>query len=223
MDEIYLDLAYATGRRSAAAGSDVLVAGSFSKFFHIAGAWAGWCRTRRRWWTPSRNWRRTFFICPVALAQHAALAWSRGHGPVPPKRRDEFQARRDHRAELRELGFSSPGRAHAPSMPTWTAAPSPPDSSAFASQMLEEAGVALVPGEDFGGHQPQRAGCGCRMPPRWRTCTRRCSGCVPGCRRARRPGLSGLSARSGRQQRAPPAPRATSPGAGPQRSCRARR
>jgi aspartate/methionine/tyrosine aminotransferase len=30
------------------------------------------------------------------------------------------------------------------------------DSSVLAARMLDEAGVAMVPGEDFGRHQPQR-------------------------------------------------------------------
>jgi aspartate/methionine/tyrosine aminotransferase len=31
-----------------------------------------------------------------------------------------------------------------------------PSSSVLAAEMLEQAGVALVPGEDFGHHEPQR-------------------------------------------------------------------
>jgi aspartate/methionine/tyrosine aminotransferase len=31
-----------------------------------------------------------------------------------------------------------------------------PDSSVFAAEMLEQAGVAMVPGEDFGRNQPER-------------------------------------------------------------------
>ncbi len=159
VDEIYLDLAYGHRPQSAVAlGSDVLVAGSFSKFFHMTGWRLGWLVVPPALVDTFEKLAQNLFICPSALAQHAALACFEPEAmALYRQRRDEFQARRDYIVPaLRELGFSIPVEPDGAFYVYLDCSAFTADSSAFASQMLEEAGVALVPGEDFGSHQPQR-------------------------------------------------------------------
>jgi len=159
VDEIYLDLSYGRPPKSAVAlGSDVLVAGSFSKFFHMTGWRLGWLVVPPALVGTFEKLAQNLFICPSALAQHAALACFEPEAmALYRQRRDEFQARRDYIVPaMRELGFGIPVEPDGAFYVYLDCSRFTTDSALFASQMLEEAGVALVPGEDFGSHQPQR-------------------------------------------------------------------
>jgi aspartate/methionine/tyrosine aminotransferase len=97
------------------------------------------------------------FICPSAPAQHAAMAAFREDTlQVLEGRRVELQRRRDFLVPaLRRLGFS------VPVMPTGAfyiyanCERFGADSSALAFRMLEESGVAVTPGVDFGAYRAQ--------------------------------------------------------------------
>ncbi len=160
VDEIYLDLSYSAQRpRSAMAlGDDVLVAGSFSKFFYMTGWRLGWLVVPPPWVPVFEKLAQNLFICPSALAQHAALACFEPEAmAVYHARRDEFAARRDFIVPaMRELGFGVPVEPDGAFYVYLDCSAIGPDSALLAGQMLEQAGVALVPGNDFGQHQPQR-------------------------------------------------------------------
>ncbi len=159
VDEIYLDLSYGRRPRSAVAlGTDVLVAGSFSKFFHMTGWRLGWLVVPPDRVESFEKLAQNLFICPSALAQHAALACFEPEAmAIYRDRRDEFQARRDYIVPaMRELGFGIPVEPDGAFYVYLDCSAFSDDSAAFAAQMLEQAGVALVPGEDFGRHQPER-------------------------------------------------------------------
>lgn len=159
VDEIYLDLSYGRRPKSAVAlGSDVLVAGSFSKFFHMTGWRLGWLVVPPALVATFEKLAQNLFICPSALAQHAALACFEPEAmAIYRQRRDEFRARRDFIVPaMRELGFAIPVEPDGAFYVWLDCSAHTADSAAFASRMLEEAGVAMVPGEDFGHHQPQR-------------------------------------------------------------------
>jgi aspartate/methionine/tyrosine aminotransferase len=159
VDEIYLDLSYGRRPRSALAlGSDVLVAGSFSKFFHMTGWRLGWLVVPPALVDTFEKLAQNLFICPSALAQHAALACFEPEAMATYKaRRDEFQARRDYIVPaLRELGFGVPVEPDGAFYVYLDCSAFGADSTALAGAMLEQAGVALVPGADFGRHEPQR-------------------------------------------------------------------
>jgi aspartate/methionine/tyrosine aminotransferase len=73
------------------------------------------------------------------------------------QRRDEFRARRDYLLPaLRALDFGIPvipeGAFYLYADSSRLAA----DSDDFAQRLLEEAGVAITPGRDFGSHAPKR-------------------------------------------------------------------
>ncbi len=159
VDEIYLDLSYGRRPRSAVSlGSDVLVAGSFSKFFHMTGWRLGWLVVPPGLVSTFEKLAQNLFICPSALAQHAALACFEPEAmALYRQRRDEFAARRDFIVPaLRELGFAIPVEPDGAFYVYVDCSGLATDSTAFAAQMLEQAGVAMVPGQDFGSHQPQR-------------------------------------------------------------------
>lgn len=159
VDEIYLDLSYGHRPRSAISlGSDVLVAGSFSKFFHMTGWRLGWLVVPPALVSTFEKLAQNLFICPSALAQHAALACFEPEAmALYQQRRDEFQARRDFIVPaLRDLGFGIPVEPDGAFYVYVDCSAFGADSAQLATAMLEQAGVAMVPGEDFGCHQPQR-------------------------------------------------------------------
>lgn len=159
VDEIYLDLSYGQRPRSALSlGSDVLVAGSFSKFFHMTGWRLGWLVVPPALVATFEKLAQNLFICPSALAQHAALACFEPEAmALYRQRRDEFAARRDFIVPaMRQLGFGVPVEPDGAFYVWLDCSAFGPRSSVLAAEMLEQAGVALVPGEDFGHHEPQR-------------------------------------------------------------------
>jgi aspartate/methionine/tyrosine aminotransferase len=159
VDEIYLDLSYGQQPKSAISlGTDVLVAGSFSKFFHMTGWRLGWLVVPPELVSTFEKLAQNLFICPSALAQHAALACFEPDAmAVYRQRRDEFQARRDYLVPaLRALGFGIPVEPDGAFYVYVDCSAFSDNSSAFAADLLEQVGVAIVPGEDFGRHEPQR-------------------------------------------------------------------
>jgi len=160
VDEIYLGLSYTNlpPRSALALGDDVLVVSSFSKFFHMTGWRLGWLVVPPVWVDTFEKLAQNLFICPSALAQHAALACFEPESmALYRQRRDEFRARRDFIVPaLEALGFGVPAKPDGAFYVYLDCSRFTDDSATFASEMLEEAGVAMVPGEDFGSHEPQR-------------------------------------------------------------------
>jgi aspartate/methionine/tyrosine aminotransferase len=105
---------------------------------------------------------QNLFICPPTIAQHAALAcFTQEALDIYEGRRLEFQRRRDFLVpRLRELGFQVPvmpdGAFYVYADISEVAHARAHDSSAFGMAVLEEAQVAIVPGDDFGFAAPKR-------------------------------------------------------------------
>lgn len=160
VDEIYLGLSYLAERpRSALAlGDDVLVVGSFSKFFHMTGWRLGWLIAPPAWTDTFEKLAQNLFICPSALAQRAALAcFDEAAMALYRARKAEFRARRDYIVPaLRELGFTVPVAPDGAFYVWLDASAFDADSTRLAAAMLEQAGVAMVPGDDFGSHESAR-------------------------------------------------------------------
>lgn len=161
VDEIYQGLTYGTPDRSALAlgERDLYVINSFSKYFGMTGWRLGWVVGPADAVAVMERMAQNLFIAPNTIAQHAArAAFAPATLAILESRRRLFEARRDHLyPALRELGF---GIARRPSgafylyarLPDWLRL----DSMTFASRMLEEWGVALTPGHDFGRHDAER-------------------------------------------------------------------
>lgn len=98
------------------------------------------------------------YLAASTPGQHAALAaLSAGVRPELERRREEFRRRRDHLLPaLRALGFRIP---RIPSGAFYLYADCSglcPDSELFAQALLEEAGVAIAPGADFGEYRARQ-------------------------------------------------------------------
>lgn len=156
VDEIYLGLTYDGAPASALAlADDIFVVNSFSKYFNMTGWRLGWMVAPAAYVREIERLAQNAFICPPAPAQYAALAAFRPDTlALLEERRLEFMRRRDFLLpELRSLGFSIPVT---PSGAFYIYAGCEcfaVDSAGFALRLLEEAGVAITPGSDFGSHR----------------------------------------------------------------------
>ena len=76
---------------------------------------------------------------------------------VLEERRQEFHRRRDYMVPaLRDLGFRVPVMPEGAFYIYAGCESFSPDSARFALRVLEEAGVAITPGLDFGSNHPER-------------------------------------------------------------------
>jgi aspartate/methionine/tyrosine aminotransferase len=159
VDEIYQGLVYDIEPHTALAlGDELFVINSFSKYFGMTGWRLGWMVAPPEFVEAIDRLAQNIFLAAPTLAQYAALAAFQAPAQgILEQRRREFQARRDYLLPaLRELGF---GLSVSPQGAFYLYA----DCSALgqasdrlAEALLEEAGVAVTPGMDFGSHQPER-------------------------------------------------------------------
>lgn len=167
IDEIYLELSYRGAgepahRSALEISDDVIVVNSFSKYFHMTGWRLGWVVVPTAMVATFEKLAQNFFICASTPAQYAALAcFEPGNIAIYESRKEEFQRRRDYLVPaLRALGFEVPvmpdGAFYVYADCSAFLTPAVPDSDALALHILDEAGVALVPGKDFGFHDPGR-------------------------------------------------------------------
>ncbi len=158
-DEIYNGLCYgATPRSALALGEDVIVLNSFSKTFSMTGWRLGWLVLPEWLVAQAEKLAANLFICPPATAQHAALAcFEPASLALCDERRLEFLARRDFMLPaLRELGFKIPTEPDGAFYIYADCSAFGLPSSVLADKLLDETGVCLVPGKDFGFHDAER-------------------------------------------------------------------
>jgi len=156
VDEIYQGLSYDVAPSTVLAlSNDALALASFSKYFNMTGWRLGWLVAPPALVPTLEKLAQNLFICPSAIAQHAALAcFSAEAMAIYEARREEFRRRRDFLVPaLQGLGFDVPvvpdGAFYIYAGISRFAA----DSWGFAFEMLREAGVCIVPGRDFGTAQ----------------------------------------------------------------------
>jgi aspartate/methionine/tyrosine aminotransferase len=159
VDEIYHRLSYGSRPQSALAFDDqVFVVSSFSKYFNMTGWRLGWLIAPESRVRDLEKLAQNLFICPSHPAQMAALAaFTPETIAIAEARREELRARRDFLVPaLQRLGFGVPmvpdGAFYVYADCSGLAA----DSAAFALRILDEAGVAVTPGIDFGTHRAER-------------------------------------------------------------------
>jgi aspartate/methionine/tyrosine aminotransferase len=158
VDEIYLGLTYDGAPRSALEfGDDVIVTNSFSKYFNMTGWRLGWLVVPPALVPTFEKLAQNLFICASTLAQHAALAcFEPATLAVFEARRQEFERRRDFIVPaMRSLGFDVPVTPDG-AFYVWLDCSRFGDSESVAARLLDQAGVSLVPGHDFGANEPQR-------------------------------------------------------------------
>lgn len=156
VDEIYHGLTYDSDAPTALAVSDELfVINSFSKYFGMTGWRLGWIVAPPDQVEGLERLAQNLYLAAPTLSQHAALAaFTPETRAILEERRAAFQARRDYLLPaLRELGFVIPVTPQGAFYLYADCSRFTDDSFAFSRQLLEEAGVAITPGLDFGAHR----------------------------------------------------------------------
>lgn len=156
MDEIYQGLVYDEPWATAASESaDIWVINSFSKYFGMTGWRLGWMLVPECRMPEVEKLAQNAFICPPAPAQQAALAAFRDDTlEVLQRRRFELQRRRDYLVPALEgLGFRIASRPVGAFYVYAGCQAFGEDSSVLAMDILEQLGVAITPGVDFGSHR----------------------------------------------------------------------
>ena len=165
-DEIYHGLVYPAPRAedgmraiSALEVSDrAFVINSFSKYFQMTGWRLGWLVVPEGYRRAVEKLAQNLFIAASTPAQYAALAaFEPGTIAILEQRRAEMQRRRDYLLPaLRELGFDIPVTPVGAFYIYADCSRFSSDSQTFSRDLLEQAGVAVTPGADFGAHQADR-------------------------------------------------------------------
>jgi len=159
VDEIYHGLTYGAPARSVLHHStDVFVVNSFSKYYGMTGWRVGWLVAPAIYVEAIDRLAQNIILAASTPAQHAALAafWPEVLVELD-RRRDEFCARRDYLLPaLRTLGFDIPVTPQGAFYLYADLNRLASDSDDFTQRLLEEAGVAITPGRDFGLHAPER-------------------------------------------------------------------
>ncbi len=155
-DEIYHGLCYESTPASILEITEqAFIIGSFSKYFGMTGWRLGWLVAPEDAVQSLERIAQNLFISMSTVAQYAALAAFRPESrAILNERRDILAQRRDFLlAALRDIGFSIPNTP-AGAMYLYAGVDAfSDDSSAFCRMLLEEHGIATVPGEDFGMHR----------------------------------------------------------------------
>jgi len=158
VDEIYLGLVYdESGATALALADDIFVINSFSKYFGMTGWRLGWLVAPLEFIDPLDRLAQNIYLSAPTLSQHAALeAFTPEVLAILEQRRLEFRQRRDYLLPaLRELGFAIPVTPQGAFYLYAGCAGISDDSYDFAYRLLEQAGVAVTPGRDFGFHRPE--------------------------------------------------------------------
>ncbi len=159
VDEIYHSLIYDGASRSALAiAEDIIVINSFSKYFGLTGWRAGWLVAPPSLLPDIERLAQNLFLAAPTPAQHAALAALQPETlTILEQRREEFHRRRDYLLPaLRELGFDIPVTPQGAFYLYANCERFCDDSFEFARRLLEETGVAVTPGLDFGHNRPEK-------------------------------------------------------------------
>lgn len=158
VDEIYLALTYDGPEHSASRWDDVFVVNSFSKYFQMTGWRLGWLVAPAWAMENLERLAQNLFLAAPTPAQYAALAaFSSATLDELEARKTELRNRRDFLLPaLRQRGFVIPIQPQGAFYLYADCSAHTDDSFHFARALLEQAGVAVTPGLDFGQHQPQR-------------------------------------------------------------------
>jgi aspartate/methionine/tyrosine aminotransferase len=158
-DEIYHGLVYAERAVSALEFSDqVYVLNSFSKYFGMTGWRLGWLIVPEQATSAANRLMQNLYISAPTHSQYAALAaFNDETKQILLDRKSEFEKRRDVLYDgLQSLGFIMQGKPDGAFYIYADCSAFATDSYAFPLELLEEAGVAVTPGLDFGDNSPER-------------------------------------------------------------------
>ena len=161
VDEIYHGLIYEDKPQTALALSNnlsnnkpdnIFVINSFSKYFSMTGWRLGWLVAPYAAMSDLEKLAQNIFLAAPTPAQYAALAAFKEETiRILDQRCEEFKQRRDFLLPaLRNIGFNISGTPQGAFYLYAECARFTQDSYQFAINLLEEKGVAITPGIDFG-------------------------------------------------------------------------
>jgi aspartate/methionine/tyrosine aminotransferase len=159
LDEIYLGLSYdeTFGHTALSISDQIISINSFSKYFNMTGWRLGWVVAPDDAVLAIEKLTQNLYICPSAVAQHAAIACFEPDSIAEyERRRAEFKRRRDFFIpQLEKIGFKVPvvpdGAFYA-----WADCTDickrlgVKDSWDLTFEIMKRAHVAVTPGRDFG-------------------------------------------------------------------------
>jgi len=149
-------LVYGKKARSALEFSeDVFVINSFSKYFGMTGWRIGWVVVPENFIDAAERLAQTIFISTATHSQYAALAaFSDRNIAELEARKAEFELRRDFLYEnLLRLGFEIAVKPEGAFYIYANCSRFTEDSFQFAKDLLEQQGLAVTPGKDFGNNR----------------------------------------------------------------------
>lgn len=156
VDEIYQGLSYAAESYTALSiDPEICVVNSFSKYFGMTGWRLGWIVVPENLVPIMDKLAQNLFLAPSTIAQWAALAaFSTETQSILEDRRWQFQQRRDYLLpQLRQLGFTIPLTPQGAFYIYANCDFLSQDSQQFAQNLLQQQGLAITPGIDFGTYQ----------------------------------------------------------------------
>jgi aspartate/methionine/tyrosine aminotransferase len=155
VDEIYQGLVYDEKDYTALEVSDeCFVINSFSKYFGMTGWRIGWMVVPEFYVDAIDRIAQNIFLAPPTISQYAALNALKAETQVVlDERRDEFRQRRDFLLPaLEQLGFDVAAKPQGAFYIYANCERFTDDSFSWVKQLLNEQGVAVTPGIDFGSH-----------------------------------------------------------------------
>ena len=158
VDEIYHGLQYGEPSPPALSIDDsIIVINSFSKYFQMTGWRLGWLILPESLISEADKLSQNLFLSPSSIAQHAALAaFDAETLETLEERRSVFKVRRDYLfSGLNALGLNVQGN---PAGAFYLYAESKSfsdDSLRFVESLLDEEGIAIAPGIDFGNFRAE--------------------------------------------------------------------
>jgi aspartate/methionine/tyrosine aminotransferase len=153
VDEIYHGLVYGAGYHSALADGDQLfVVNSFSKYYGMTGWRIGWLVVPEDYIEAANRLAQNMFLAAPTISQYAALAaLDAGTRAELVRRREVFRQRRDYLLpQLVDCGFKIHCRPQGAFYIYADCSALTADAQQFCEDLLEQAGVAITPGIDFG-------------------------------------------------------------------------
>ncbi len=164
VDEIYLGLSFQEppAKTALALDEQIVSINSFSKYFNMTGWRLGWMVVPSELVAPIERLAQNLFICPSAIAQHAALACFEPESlALFEARKGAFRERRDYLVQaLLDLGFDIPAQPQgafyiwANCQPLYGAL-GVSNSWDFAFELMRQTHIAVAPGRDFGHNETE--------------------------------------------------------------------
>lgn len=153
-DEIYHGLTYGAKARCALAFDDnAIIVNGFSKHWAMTGWRVGWVIVPETLIDACRRVMQNIFIAAPTLSQYAAIAALKETAAVAQMRAAYAERRSYLLEELPKLGFDIVVEPQGAFYIYANVSDITDDSRKFCWDLLEHAGVAITPGEDFGSYR----------------------------------------------------------------------